>query len=406
MTDKLFDPPENANEALFDAMVRHQIYILSLSGSVRNKIDKLLNATESSIAEKIRDRLRNSNGLNSSMEVHRMEVLIKIIKSIRTKAWSQITKAWVEELVGIAKVEPELLQSIVVTTSPTVVETVLPPVRLLASIVTARAFEGRTLRSWAKSIAAEDIRRIESAIRIGMVAGESSDVIARRVVGSARLAGADGVTEITRQQAAAITRTAVNFVANEARSEFMMANSDLFEEEQYVATLDSRTTPVCRSNDGKRFPIGKGPRPPLHFNCRSIRVPVLHGDVVSERPAKASTRRMILREFTAKEGIKVSSRDALPRGMKGAFDKFERQRVRDLTGQVAGVTTYQQWLKRQSTEFQNDVLGKTRAALFRKGGLQLDNFVNRTGNQIKLSELAKKHADAFHAAGLDPAAFK
>jgi hypothetical protein len=406
MNDKLFDPPENANEALFDAMLRHQIYVLRLSGSVRNKIVKLLNATESSIAEKIRDRLRNSNGLNSSIEVRRMETLIKIIKSIRTKAWSQITETWIEELIGIAKVEPVLLQNIVVTTSPTIVETILPPVRLLTSIVTARAFEGRTLRSWAKSIAAEDIRRIESAVRIGMVAGEPSDVIARRVVGSARLVGADGVMEITRQQATSITRTAVNFIANEARSEFMVANTDLFEEEQYVATLDSRTTPICRSNDGKRFQIGKGPRPPLHFNCRSIRVPVLHGDVVGNRPAKASTRGMILREFAAKEGIKVSSRDALPMGMKSAFDKFERQRVRELTGLVPGATTYQQWLKRQSSEFQNDVLGKTRAALFRKGGLQLDKFVNRKGDQVKLSELARKHAKAFHAAGLDPSAFK
>lgn len=404
-TQKLPLAPLTANEALFDAMVRHQIYTLRLSSEVRNKIEKLLNQTEADIAEKIRDRLRNSKGLSSSMEVRRMETLIRVIRNIRTKAWSQITETWVEELKEIAKAEPELLQSFITTTNPVVVDTVLPQARLLSTIVTARPFEGRTLHSWAKTIAADDIRRIESAVRIGMVAGEPSDVIARRVVGTARLKGADGVTEITRTQAAGITRTAVNFVANEARAEFLMANSDLFQEEQYVATLDSRTTPVCRANDGELFKVGKGPRPPLHWNCRSIRVPVLYGEALGNRPAKPSTQRMLLREFAALEGIKATSRDALPRGMKSAFDKFERRRVRELTGQVPGSTSYQQWLKRQSKEFQDDVLGKTRAKLFRDGGLQLDKFVNRAGDQLNLKELAKKHAAAFKAAGLDPSAF-
>jgi hypothetical protein len=52
--------------------------------------------------------------------------------------------------------------------------------------------------------------------------------------------------------------------------------------------------------------------------------------------------------------------------------------------------------------FQEDVLGVTKAKLFRDGKLPLDRFVDRNGNELTLKDLAKKHADAFVAAGLDP----
>jgi hypothetical protein len=186
-----------------------------------------------------------------------------------------------------------------------------------------------------------------------------------------------------------------------------MANQDLFSEEQFVATLDARTTPVCRSLDGKRYPVGKGPIPPLHFNCRSLRVPVLDGDALGKRPFVAATKAQLLREYAEREGLKVpKTREALPRGHKGAFDAFARMRVRQLTGRAPGRTTYQEWLSTQSAAFQDDVLGKTRARLFREGGLTLDKFVNRRGDEIPLSELARLHAAAFRAAGLDPKGFE
>ena len=260
------------------------------------------------------------------------------------------------------------------------------------------------MQEWAAKIRSDDLRRIDSSIRVGYLQGETPTQIAGRVVGTARLRGVDGITEITRRQATAITRTAVNFVASEARAEWIAENEDLVQEEQFVATLDSRTTPVCRANDGHRYPLGKGPRPPLHYQCRSLRVPVLDGDAMGDRPAKPSTERMLLREFAERNKLdKVpGERSALPRGTKGAFDDFSRRRVRELTGQVPAKTTYQEWLTAQSAEFQNDVLGPTRAKLFRDGGLPLEKFVDHSGEQLNLSLLASKEAAAFRAAGLDP----
>ena len=66
---------------------------------------------------------------------------------------------------------------------------------------------------------------------------------------------------------------------------------------------------------------------------------------------------------------------------------------------------YQEWLGRQSYQFQNDVLGVNRARLFRDGKVPLDRFVDKSGRQYTLAELARRDRQAFLDAGLDPAGF-
>ena len=61
---------------------------------------------------------------------------------------------------------------------------------------------GATLAQWAATFAAADEHRIEMAIRSGLLSGLENVEVARQVVGSQRLLGVDGVTEITRRQIA------------------------------------------------------------------------------------------------------------------------------------------------------------------------------------------------------------
>lgn len=395
-----------ANDEFFDGLVRHQIGLLRLSGSVRNRVHELLDAVEADIASTIRRRLARGASLESSAGVRRLQSLLDSIKATRLTAWSQVTELWLSELTELARREAVTTDGILKTASPAVLETRLPSARLLDSIVRSRPFEGKTLRQWAQDISRADVDRIQGQIRIGLTQGESAQVIARRVVGTVRLNGKDGVTEITRRQSEALTRTAINAIANQTRREFYRGNETLFRNELYVATLDSRTTRICSSLDGKVFPVGEGPIPPLHFNCRSIRVATLDGKAIGSRPARAFTQRGLLREFTKQEGLPaVTSRDALPRGFKGAFDSFAATRMRELTGTIPAKVTYGQWLGRQSAAFQDDVLGKTRGALFRRGKLDLDRFVNRAGDEIPLSQLARQDRQAFIDAGLDPEDF-
>ena len=390
---------ESVNEELFDAMIRHQIGLLRVSGRVRDKILRILDATEADLTSQIRRIL--SRGRSPA----RLQTLQRTIAAIRGEAWTEAAKVWRDEILAIAKAEPEFVARAMQAVAPVQLDMILPAVDTLTAIVTSRPFEGRVLGDWARSIRATDIRRIQDQVNIGITQGESTAAISRRIVGTVRQRGRNGVTEITRRNAAAITRTAVNHVSNQAKRELFNANRDILEEELYVATLDSRTTPVCRSLDGTTHPVGEGPIPPLHFSCRSLRVALFNGEALGRRPQRQFTQRQLIREYNAANGTSARSRADLPRGHKGRFDDFARQRMRELTGTVDAKVTYQQFLERQSREFQDDVLGPTRGRLFRDGDLSLDRFVHRDGSELTLRELAGKEADAFRAAGLDPEDF-
>ena len=392
---------ETVNTQLLDGLLRHQVGLLRLSGEMRGHIYELLDRTEADMASQIKRRLAGVKGLNTPASVRRLQRLEKSLQATRLKAWSQVNKTWVKRLTEITRAEPATVDDIFKTVSPVEVNTTLPPVSKLDNLIRTRPFEGKVLKEWSQSIQRADISRITDQVRIGLVQGESSAAIARRVVGTVKLAGRDGVTEITRRQANALTRTAVSSFSNQARAAYSEANKQYFKEEVYVATLDHRTTTICGSLDGKRFPVGEGPIPPVHMQCRSLRSPVINGEVLGQRPARPHTERQLLREYTTKNGLKgTTSRGDLPRGHRGAFDKYSRGRIRELTGRVPAKVTYEEWLKRQSAEFQDSVLGKTKGELFRKGGLSLDKFVDSKGGAKTLSELRSLEKDAFKKAGL------
>lgn len=396
-------PRRTANEEFQDALLRHQTYLLRYAGNVRNKMLAILARTEESLADKIRSRLAGNKGLTTSVELRRLNALVESIRKLREPAWKEANQTMRDDMVALSTAESVSIANIVTITLPVQIDTVMPSARLLRSIAVARPFQGQILADWAASMEAEDIRKIHNAIQLGMTAGEDMATIARRVIGTEALNFDDGVLQMTRQQVQAVVRTAVQHVANHSRTTWFLENSDIVTEERFVATLDSRTTPICRANDGKQFPLGKGPVPPLHFQCRSLRIAALDGVLAGDRPAKPFVERELVDEYAQANGLgNVRNRDDLPRGTKGDYDKWARKRIGELVGPVPAETTYNEWLKRQSRAFQDDTLGVNKAKLFRDGGLQLDKFVDRNGNELTLKQLAVKERDAFKAAGLDP----
>ncbi len=342
-----------------------------------------------------------------------MERLLAEVVAIRRAAHKDVSLLWTKTFTDVAIHEPAFVDNILRTVMPVQLGTTLPSPTALRALVQTSPVRGTLLKDWSKDFEAHDLRRIEQTIRVGMVQGQGIPQIVRNVVGTRAQKGRDGITQVSRNEADMIVRTSTNHFANQARQMWAKENRDIADFERFFATLDSRTTPVCRAADsgGENsdgvYPIGVGPIPPLHQRCRSIRV--LQPDPVSlgERPMKPVTERMLLREFAEREGFQApTSRGRLPHGTRGKFDDFARRRTRELIGRVPAQTTYQQFLQNQSAEFQNDVLGKTRAELFRKGGLTLDKFVDRNGAEFTLSELADMHASAFRAAGFQPSDFR
>lgn len=394
------------NEKHLDERIKHQVFLTQFGDNLRNKVNTILAATETDIADKIRARVAGNIGMDTPGSWDRLQSLLAQIDKIRSGAWGEASTYLNNQLTGLALSEPAMLGQMLVEVSPVVISTVLPTARLLKTIVTSRPFEGLVLKDWSARMQADDLRRIHNAIQLGMVAGDPVDNIVKRVIGTRTLQGADGVIQLSRNQVQSVVRTAVMHISNEAQTEFRKENADLFSQDLFVATLDSRTTPQCRAEDGKCYKHGKGPQPPLHFQCRSLRVPAISAEYMGERPAKPSTEKSLLREFSKWSGIDtVSSRADLPRGMKGAYDDFSRKRIREMTGLVPATTNYQAWLERQTKQFQVDLLGNTKAKLFADGGLKLDQFVNSTGVELTLEQLAKKYPGAFEKAGLKAGAY-
>lgn len=80
-------------------------------------------------------------------------------------------------------------------------------------------------------------------------------------------------TEMSEQSIERYSRTKLTEVANRARVDFFN-ESGIVAAYQYSAILDDRTTEICAGLHGKIFNAGDEPIPPLHFNCRSILVPI------------------------------------------------------------------------------------------------------------------------------------
>lgn len=196
---------------------------------------------------------------------------------------------------------------------------------------------------------------IISEIQIGTALGEPSQAISRRLT---------GIHGVQREQAATLVRTITNHVASTARNQTLKANDDILDGWRWISTLDSRTSHMCQARD-QRVYGWDDPRPPGHWSCRSTSVPVLKGEFAREIPG--------------------STRPAV--GPDGATS-------------VSSGTSYQEWLARQPVAFQREVLGPNRYALFSKGDLSLDGFVNANGTTITLDQLRKRRPEAFEKAGL------
>jgi SPP1 gp7 family putative phage head morphogenesis protein len=371
-----------ANEDFMDALIRHQIGLMQFSGHLRNRVIRRLDATEKRLKELIASRtarIAARGGVDlGPATTRRLRSLEKLVGNLRRTAFDGALKEVTAELRQLSLDEAAFVQGSLQKASPVVLDVQSPDPARLRAIASHNPFQGQTVRGWFRSMRTADLNRIMQEVRTGLVLGDSNQVIARRVAGTVRLRGADGVTQLTRNQAQAVVRTAVNGVSNEAKKLVYAENREFIKEEMFVATLDSRTTVICMSLDGTRHKVLEGPRPPMHVQCRSLRVAVIDGQVIGDRPAVSTTRRDL-------EGLSRAER---------------RARIRELTGQVPANTTYEQFLRRQSIQFQNEVLGVKKATLFREGKLPLSKFVDRRGNELTLKQLRTRDPEAFRRAGL------
>jgi SPP1 gp7 family putative phage head morphogenesis protein len=350
----------NANDKILDLLTKHNVDLQRYGNATVRRIISLLNRAESDILGQI--VLADPEGKT----IERLEQLISAIKTINANAADQIERAMRSEIQDLAEYEATYASNLLRTSIPVRFDVITPAAGQIAAATLSRPFQGRLLREWISGLSDGTQARVRDAIRLGVVEGETTDQIVRRIRGTRANAYKDGIYETSRRSAETMVRTALNHTANYAREETYKAQGSLIKSVQWVSTLDLRTTEICMARDGKIYPLGEGPRPPAHFGCRSTTTPVT-----------ASWKEL---------GFDI---DEVPPAERASMN-----------GQVAADLTYPEWLKRQPREVIEEALGKTKAKLFIEGGLTIDRFVNNQGVTLTLDELRARDAAAFKRAGL------
>jgi len=160
---------------------------------------------------------------------------------------------------------------------------------------------GDVVKKAFRGLAQSQAKKFNQVVRTGLLSGDPTADLVRQMVGTLsfgekaktlkqiQLAGGE-LTKMANNQVMTIVRTTVNQVTNTASQTVYKANPDVTEEYRYIATLDSRTSPVCRDLDGQIFKYNQGPVPPQHFGCRSTTVAVVNYKKYGFTPPPAGKR--------------------------------------------------------------------------------------------------------------------
>jgi SPP1 gp7 family putative phage head morphogenesis protein len=315
-----------------EALYRNAIDLNRYSNSVARRI---INAYNDIIIDAV-NQLRTIDELAAPVKAARLRAILAQLKDSLGTWAGDATELTATELQGIAQLQsefvtdqlrralpagardavrtveisPQFAQS-VVTTDPTQLNVVALSDDLFKSVYGADALaqqagtgtfsltaakgatitlpNGRTVEKAFRGIAVDQAERFSQVVRQGLLTGEPTPAIAKRLIGTLEgsgqrlvfgqapprisktlqkiIAAGGELTSVTDNQITALVRTSINQVANTASQQVYEANPDITNKYRYVATLDTRTSAICRALDGKEFPYGKGPMPPQHFNC-------------------------------------------------------------------------------------------------------------------------------------------
>lgn len=111
----------------------------------------------------------------------------------------------------------------------------------------------------------------------------------------------------SRNRGRTLARTEVNYICNQADLDAYKVIG--IEDYDYLATLDLRTSDICRSLDGTTHKVSHAQVgvnfPPMHPNCRSTTVPKFKDEEVEDRVARDETGKTIRvpRKMTQEEYI-------------------------------------------------------------------------------------------------------
>lgn len=244
------------NETLRDLSVRQAHFVERFKGGEARKLVAFYQRMESDLVAKL--ARRDPTAVRGRYTTLRLVKLLEDVREVLDGYGREYRADLLSSLDGFADMEAGALVTQIAMASPVAIETVLPSAAQIRAAIRSQPFQGRLLKEYFEALDAATYARVRDAIRLGVAQGETMAQIAQRI---------RQATQISRRGAELVTRTAVSHVSNVARQATYEDNDDVISGVQWVATLDTRTSDLCKGLDGKVFPIDKGPRPPAHYQC-------------------------------------------------------------------------------------------------------------------------------------------
>jgi len=352
------------NLKLLDATIRNQVYLEQLKAGQVGRFTKFLK----SVNDDLKRRLTQDDLTEYSRT--RFNRLLSNVNKNLDDAFKGFQQQLELDLVDVGEYEAQFeARSLENAINQAGFESVVPsPNQVKAAIfsqpLSVRGADGgKLLKPFVADWTKADKARVIGAIRQGYFEGQTNFQILKNLQGTKARKYQDGVLGVVGRNGEAIIRTSVQHVASVSRFETWEQNKSVVKGYEWRSTLDSRTSTICRTLDGETYQIGHGPKPPAHIRCRSTTIASLDKK----------------------------------------YDFLDEGRTRYAKGgNVDANQDYYDWLKDQTEEFQDDVLGPVRGKLFRDGGLGAERFrdlqLDKRFRPITLDEMRKKEPDAFKLA--------
>lgn len=357
-------PTREQQRLLRDVMIQNQVYLERLKANEVRKLDPVLRSLDRAVQAALA-------ALGDTPSRTLLERTLARLRAQNAEALARYTTEFTNTLKALSRhatgLHAEALRLVWPTNAPAMA-TPATAAAWAATLAEPVQATGQLLEPFTKSFTARAIAVIDRAIRVGIVQGLPTADIVRQLRGTKAANYRDGlIAGILKREGDAMVRTAIQHVNVQGQMAVAAANNNLVKRYRWLSTLDSRTSQICRSLDGRIYFIGKGPLPPAHINCRSFIL-------------------LLVDDIDPTVGTKRASK-----GAEGGQ-------------QVDAAITYYDWLKTQPYEFQIDALGASRAALFRKGGLTAQQFadlnLDKNFQPLTLEQMRKKNPAAFARAGL------
>ncbi|MCT8560487.1 minor capsid protein [Glaesserella parasuis] len=342
-------PKQSLNNRIAYALTDRKILHFRYDAHLRQQVMKQLSKTQRELLNRLA-----AAGVDA-LPKKQLDTLLKELKQEVAKVYQEMTAYTQDELSGFFTAETQHIHQLYNDEVGFDFFNQVPEYKQKAN-KTATIIAGSPLEDWWAKQGNDFAFKFEGIIRQGLLDGQQT---------SQMITDVKHLMNTSRRHAETLVITAVAKVADKAHQALRDENLDILAGEKHLSTLDTRTSTVCQLRDGLMWDLDKKPidhdvpyqRPPLHPRCRSIL--------------------QLVTKSWKELGIDA---EEMPSSTRASQDSPVSEQI-----------NYENWLKSKSPEQQDQVLGKGKAGLWRRGVITFADMLDQSGRPLTLKDLYLTH---------------